>query len=60
MPFARNYLRPRVMTVIARIMAAVTEENHALKPGRTQAKNALLATAQVACLLAAEAPAAAP
>ena len=48
-----------VMTVIARIMAAVTEENHALKPGQTQAKNALFATAQVACLLAAEAPAAA-
>ena len=46
-----------VMTVIARIMAALTEENHALKPGQTQAKNALFATAQVACLLAAEAPA---
>jgi len=48
-----------VMTTIARMMAALAEENHSLEQGQTQTKNALFATAEVACLLAAEDPAAA-
>lgn len=45
-----------VMTVIARLMAALAEQEHGLAPRQAQAKNALLATAEAACLLAAEPP----
>ena len=45
-----------IMTVIARLMAALAEQAHGLDPRQAQAKNALLATAEAACFFAAENP----
>ena len=45
-----------IMTVIARLMAAIANENKPASHAAPQHKNALIATAQAACLLAAENP----